>query len=113
MKAHRSVLELVGQTPLVELKNFDTAGSRLFVKLESLNPGGSIKDRMAVSMIDAAEKSGALKPGGTIVEATAGNTGLGLSLVASQRGYKIILVVPNKFAREKVMHCELLGAKVI
>jgi cystathionine beta-synthase len=82
------------------------------MKLESHNPGGSIKDRAALSMIEAAEKSGALKPGGTIVEATAGNTGLGLSLIGALKGYKVILVMPDKFAREKVLHCVGLGAEV-
>ncbi len=108
-----SITELISNTPLLELKKFDTGPCRLFMKIEGDNPGGSIKDRMAVSMIDAAEKDGRLKPGGTIVEATAGNTGLGIALVASQRGYNVIIVVPDKFAREKVLHCELLGAKVV
>jgi cystathionine beta-synthase len=106
------VLKLIGNTPLVEITQFDTGPCRLFVKLESQNPGGSIKDRIALSMIDAAVKDGSLKPGGTIVEATAGNTGLGLALVAALRGYKIILVVPDKMSREKVIHCKALGADV-
>ncbi len=113
MSATPSILSFIGNTPLVELKKFNTGPCRLFLKLEGFNPGGSIKDRMALAMIEAAEKDGRLKPGGTIVEATAGNTGLGLALVASQRGYKVILVVPDKFAKEKVAHCELLGAQVI
>lgn len=106
------ILRLIGNTPLVEIKHFDTGPCRLFVKLESQNPGGSIKDRIALGMIYAAEKSGQLKPGGTIVEATAGNTGLGLALVAALKGYKIILVVPDKMSREKVLHCKALGADV-
>lgn len=113
MKIPFSLLDLIGNTPLFELTKFDAGPCRLFVKMEGQNPGGSIKDRIAVSMIDEAEKDGRLKPGGTIVEATAGNTGLGLSLVAAIRGYKVILVVPDKFAREKVIHCEGLGAKVV
>jgi cystathionine beta-synthase len=113
MTANRSVIELINNTPLLELTKFDTGPCRLFMKIEGDNPGGSIKDRMAVSMIDAAEKSGALKPGGTIVEATAGNTGLGLALVGAQHGYKVVLVVFDKVAKEKILHCELLGAKVI
>lgn len=113
MTANRSVMELINNTPMVELTKFDTGSCRLFMKIEGHNPGGSIKDRMAVSMIDAAEKSGKLKPGGTIVEATAGNTGLGLALVGAQRGYKVVLVVFDKIAREKILHCELLGAKII
>jgi cystathionine beta-synthase len=77
-----SALDLIGNTPLLELSRFDTGPCRLFVKLENQNPGGSIKDRIALSMINAAERSGKLRPGGTIVEATAGNTGLGLAQVA-------------------------------
>ncbi len=108
-----SILDLVGNTPLVEIHGFDTGVCKLFLKLESQNPGGSIKDRIAISMVDEAEKTGKLKPGGTIVEATAGNTGLGLSLVASQRGYKVLLVMPDKFSREKVSHSRALGATVV
>ena len=106
------ILKLIGNTPIVEIKHFDTGPCRLFVKLESQNPGGSIKDRMALAMIEAAEKDGRLKPGGTIVEATAGNTGLGLALIAALKGYKIILVLPDKMSREKVLHCKALGADV-
>jgi cystathionine beta-synthase len=109
---HSSILSLIGQTPMVELTKFDTGPCRLFVKLESQNPGGSIKDRIAVSMIDAAERSGQLQPGGTIVEATAGNTGLGLAQVGIPRGYRIVLVVPDKMSREKVQHLRALGADV-
>ncbi|MEI9992173.1 MAG: pyridoxal-phosphate dependent enzyme [Rhizomicrobium sp.] len=108
----RSALDLIGNTPMIELTHFDTGPCRLFAKLESQNPGGSIKDRIGLSMIEAAEKSGALKPGGTIVEATAGNTGLGLAQVATAKGYKIILVVPDKMAREKILHLRALGADV-
>lgn len=107
-----TVLSLIGQTPVVELSKFDTGPCRLFVKLESQNPGGSIKDRIALSMIDEAERSGELPPGGTIVEATAGNTGLGLAQVGIPRGYKIVLVVPDKMSREKVQHLRALGADV-
>jgi cystathionine beta-synthase len=107
-----SVIDLIGSTPMVELKHFDTGPCRLFIKLESQNPGGSIKDRIALSMIRAAEDDGSLKPGGTIVEATAGNTGLALALVGALRDYKIILVVPDKMAREKVQHLRALGADV-
>jgi cystathionine beta-synthase len=107
-----SLIDLIGRTPVVEIKNIDTGPCRLFIKLESQNPGGSIKDRIAVSMIEAAEKEGYLKPGGTIVEATAGNTGLALALVGVLKGYKILLVVPDKMAREKVQHLRALGADV-
>jgi cystathionine beta-synthase len=111
-KAVRSALDLIGNTPLLELTHFDIGSCRLFAKLESQNPGGSIKDRIGLSMIEAAEKSGQLKPGGVIVEATAGNTGLGLAQVAVLNGYRLILVVPDKMAREKVQHLRALGADV-
>jgi cystathionine beta-synthase len=107
-----SVLNLIGQTPVVELTKLDTGPCRLFVKLESHNPGGSIKDRIALSMIAEAERQGRLAPGGTIVEATAGNTGLGLAQVGIPKGYRIVLVVPDKMSREKVQHLRALGAEV-
>src|SRR5882672_5881037 len=94
--AARGMLELIGNTPLVRVACFDTAGSELWVKLESHNPGGSIKDRIGLSMIAAAERAGTLKPGGHLIEATAGNTGIGLALVAALRGYKLSLVIPDK-----------------
>src|SRR5919107_557570 len=106
------VLGLIGDTPVVEITRFDTGPCRLFVKLESQNPGGSIKDRIALSMIETAERDGRLKPGATIIEATAGNTGLGLALVAARKGYKLILVVPDKMAREKILNLRALGADV-
>src|SRR6516164_9439443 len=102
--AYRNVLEMIGKTPLVELRRLDAGPCRLFLKLENQNPGGSIKDRIALSMIEAAERGGLLAPGGTLVEATAGNTGLGLALVASQKGYWLILVIPDKMAQEKIFH---------
>ena len=107
-----SALELIGATPMLELTGFDTGPCRLFVKLESANPGGSIKDRVARSMIEAAEADGSLKPGGPIVEATAGNTGLGLAQVGVLKGYKILLVVPDKMSREKIQHLRALGVDV-
>ncbi|MBC8952857.1 cystathionine beta-synthase [Xenorhabdus sp. PB62.4] len=112
MAAPRSVLELIGNTPLLELTHLDTGPCQLFIKLENQNPGGSIKDRVALSMIEQAEKQGVLKPGGTIIEATAGNTGIGLALVATMKGYKLILVVPDKMSREKIYHLRALGADV-
>ncbi|HWQ38108.1 MAG TPA: pyridoxal-phosphate dependent enzyme [Burkholderiales bacterium] len=108
-----SVLDLIGNTPLLECRRLDTGACRLYLKLESHNPGGSIKDRIGLSMISAAERDGRLKPGGTLVEATAGNTGLGLALVASQKGYRLILVVPDKMSREKIFHLKAMGAEVI
>lgn len=106
------LLSMIGNTPMVELTKFDTGPCRLFVKLENQNPGGSIKDRVALAMIEAAEASGKLKPGGTIIEATAGNTGLGLALVASQKGYRLILVIPDKMSREKIFHLRAMGAEI-
>jgi cystathionine beta-synthase len=109
----KSLLELIGNTPLLEITHLPTGVCRLFVKLENQNPAGSIKDRIGLSMIEAAERDGRLKAGGTIVEATAGNTGLGLALVASQKGYKLILVVPDKMAREKIFNLRALGTEVV
>ena len=108
-----SLLDLIGNTPILKLKSLDTGPCNLFVKLESGNPGGSIKDRIGLSIIDEAEASGDLQPGGTIIEATAGNTGLGLALIAALKGYKIILVIPDKMSREKILHLEGLGAEII
>src|SRR5450755_16941 len=107
-----AVLELIGGTPLVEVTRFDTGPCTLFLKLESQNPGGSIKDRIGISMIDAAERDGRLQPGGTVVEATAGNTGLVLALVARAKGYRVVLVVPDKMATEKVLHLKAMGAEI-
>ena len=107
-----SLLDLIGKTPMVEVSRMDTGKCRLFLKLESQNPGGSIKDRIALSMIAAAEKEGWLKPGGTIVEATAGNTGLALTLVGQAKGYKVLLVIPDKMSREKIQHLRAMGADV-
>jgi cystathionine beta-synthase len=108
-----SALDLIGRTPVLELTGvFDTGPCRLFTKLESANPGGSIKDRIARTMIEAAEADGRLKPGGVIVEATAGNTGLGLAQVGILKGYSLILVVPDKMAREKIQHLRGLGVDV-
>jgi cystathionine beta-synthase len=107
-----AVLDLIGNTPLVPVTRLDTGPCTLFLKLESQNPGGSIKDRIGLAMIDAAERDGRLKPGGTVVEATAGNTGLGLALVARAKGYGVVLVVPDKMATEKVLHLKALGAEV-
>ncbi len=108
----RSALELIGNTPMLELTHFDTGPCRLFAKLENQNPGGSIKDRIGLSMIEAAERDGSLKPGGTIVEATAGNTGLGLAQVAILKGYRLVLIVPDKMSREKIQHLRALGTDV-
>ena len=108
-----SVLDLIGGTPLIEVTRIDCGPCRLFLKLESANPSGSLKDRPARAMIDAAEAEGRLQAGGTIVEATAGNTGLGLALVGARKGYRTLLVVPDKMAREKVLHAKAMGAEVV
>ena len=107
-----NVLEGIGKTPMVKTSRLDTGPCELYLKLESSNPGGSIKDRIGIAMIEAAEREGKLKPGGTIIEATAGNTGLALALVAAQKGYKTIIVVPDKMAQEKIFHLKALGADV-
>jgi cystathionine beta-synthase len=107
-----ALFQLIGNTPLVQLTQFDTGLCQLFVKLESQNPGGSIKDRVGLAMIEAAERDGRLQAGGTIIEATAGNTGLGLALVGKLKGYRVLLVVPDKMSTEKVLHLKALGAEV-
>lgn len=107
-----SLLSLIGNTPMVQVTRFDVGPCQLFLKLENQNPGGSIKDRIALSMIEAAEKSGRLQPGGSIIEATAGNTGLGLALVAAAKGYKLTLVIPDKMSREKIFHLKAMGAEI-
>ena len=106
------LLDLIGNTPMAELTHFDTGPCRLFVKLEFLNPGGSIKDRIALAMIEQAEKRGELQPGATIVEATAGNTGLGLAMVASQKGYQLVVVLPDKMSLEKINTLRSMGVDV-
>jgi len=113
MKVYRNVLEMIGRTPMLELTQIDTGPCRLFLKLELQNPAGSIKDRIGLSMIEEAERRGALKPGGTIIEATAGNTGLGLALVALQKGYRVVLVLPDKMSQEKIFNLRAMGAEVI
>lgn len=109
----RNILELIGNTPMVEVRHLDTGPCSLFLKLENQNPGGSIKDRIALSMVEAAERDGSLRPGGTLIEATAGNTGLGLALVAAQKGYRLKLVIPDKMSQEKIHHLRALGAEVV
>ena len=113
MDITESLIDLIGNTPILKLKSLDTGPCDLYVKLESNNPGGSIKDRIGLSIIEEAEKSGELKPGGTIIEATAGNTGIGLALIAALKGYRIILVIPDKMSREKILHLEGLGAEIV
>ena len=113
MQVHDNVLELIGETPIVRVKRLDTGLCELYIKLESQNPGGSIKDRIGLKMIEDAERSGRLTPGATLVEGTAGNTGLGLALVAAQKGYRLILVIPDKMSREKISNLRAMGAEVV
>ena len=114
MRYYASMQELIGHTPLVELTHVDVPeGARFFAKLELWNPGGSAKDRIGRSMIADAEKSGRLKPGGTIIEGTAGNTGLGIAFAALNKGYRVIFVVPEKFSVEKQTLMKALGAEIV
>jgi len=113
MTIQDNVLSLIGNTPMVEVKHLDTGICRLFLKLENQNPGGSIKDRIGLSLIEDAEQSGRIQPGGTLVEGTAGNTGLALALVAQQKGYRLVLVIPDKMSREKIFNLKAMGAEVI
>ncbi len=113
-KIFGTILETVGNTPLVGLSRIGRGlPGRLAVKMESFNPGGSVKDRVAVAIVEDAEQSGALRPGGTIVEATSGNTGMGLALVAAVRGYRSIFVMPDKMSDEKIRALRALGAEVV
>jgi len=113
MNVYSNILDMVGNTPMLEVTHIDTGLCRLFLKLELMNPGGSIKDRIGISMIAEAEKRGEIKPGDTLVEATAGNTGLGLALVAEQKGYHLILVLPDKMSQEKIFNLRAMGAEVV
>lgn len=113
MKVFHNVLDMIGNTPMLKVSNMDTGPCELYLKLELMNPGGSIKDRIAVSMIEAAEREGTLKPGDTIIEATAGNTGLGLALVAASKGYPLKIVMPDKMSQEKVNNLRAMGAEVM
>jgi cystathionine beta-synthase len=113
LSAYGNVLEMIGNTPLMAVRRLDTGPCELFLKLENQNPGGSIKDRVGLYLIQAAEASGGIKPGGTLIEATAGNTGLGLALVAGQKGYRLLLVIPDKMSQEKIFHLRAMGAEVM
>ena len=113
MTIYNNILELIGNTPVVKINHLDTGPCTLYAKLESQNPGGSVKDRIGRFMIEQAEKTGKLKPGATLVEGTAGNTGLALALVAAQKGYRLILVIPDKMSREKISNLKAMGAEVV
>lgn len=111
---YESVVDMIGNTPLVRIREFDGLGRvRLYAKLEFLNPGGSVKDRIGPHMLKAAEAAGNLRPGGTVIEPTAGNTGIGLAMAAREAGYRIILVVPDHFSQEKQTIMAALGAEVV
>jgi cystathionine beta-synthase len=113
MHVYSNILEMVGRTPMLRVNRLDTGPCRLFLKLELMNPGGSIKDRIGISMIEEAERRGELEPGATLVEATAGNTGIGLALAAAQKGYRLILVLPDKMSQEKIFNLRAMGAEVV
>src|SRR5436189_1702791 len=111
---HESILQSIGRTPLVRLRRLpEGLQASIYVKVEALNPGGSVKDRVGVAMIAEAERRGWLRPGGTIIEATAGNTGVGLAMVAAVKGYRCIFVLPDKMSREKVQLLKAYGAEVV
>jgi cystathionine beta-synthase len=114
MAKYENILQAIGRTPLIRLRRIGAdIASPIYAKVESLNPGGSVKDRVGFAMVEAAEKAGLLKPGGTIVEATAGNTGLGLALVAAVKGYRLIVVLPDKMSAEKISLLRAYGAEVV
>src|SRR5579864_5919660 len=113
-REYPTVLELVGGTPIVRLDRLSPAGhARILAKLEYLNPGGSVKDRIGLAMIEAAERDGLLRPGGTIVEPTSGNTGVGLAIAAAGKGYRCIFVMPDKMSQEKISMLRAYGAEVV
>src|SRR6476619_6804023 len=110
---HDSILDTVGETPIVKLKTLAPAGAQLFGKLESFNPGGSVKDRLALAVIEQAEFEGRLKPGQTVVEATSGNTGIGLAMVCAAKGYPLVIVMAESFSIERRRLMRFLGARVV
>jgi cystathionine beta-synthase len=114
MARYENILQAIGRTPLIRLRRIGAdIASPIYAKVEALNPGGSVKDRVGFAMVEAAEKAGLLKPGGTIVEATAGNTGMGLALVAAVKGYRLIVVLPDKMSAEKIALLRAYGAEVV
>ncbi|HUW88309.1 MAG TPA: cysteine synthase A [Candidatus Paceibacterota bacterium] len=114
MKVYKNITEVVGNTPLVRLNRItDGAAADVYAKLEFYNPTASVKDRIGISMVDAAEQKGALKPGGTIVEATSGNTGIALAMVGAARGYKVILTMPDSMSKERRMLLRAFGAELV
>ncbi|MGD2132154.1 MAG: PLP-dependent cysteine synthase family protein, partial [Maricaulaceae bacterium] len=112
-RIHDNILSTIGGTPIVRLEKLEKPGVKLFAKVEAFNPGGSVKDRLALGIIEAAEKSGALKPGMTVVEATSGNTGIGLAVVCAQKGYPLVITMAESFSVERRRLMRFLGAKVV
>ena len=113
MARHANILETIGNTPVIRINRLAPPGVNLYVKVEAFNPLGSVKDRLAIGVIEAAEKSGALKPGQTVLEATSGNTGIGLAMVCAAKGYPLVLVMAESFSVERRKLMRFLGAKVI
>ncbi|MGA7789218.1 MAG: PLP-dependent cysteine synthase family protein [Xanthobacteraceae bacterium] len=113
MTKFNSILETIGNTPVVRINRLAPPGVNLFVKIEAFNPLGSVKDRLALGVIEAAEKSGELKPGQTVIEATSGNTGIGLAMVCAAKGYPLVAVMPEQFSVERRRLMRFLGAKVV
>jgi cystathionine beta-synthase len=113
MQVHESLIELFGNTPMIRLRKVTRPGAQVLAKVEYLNPGGSVKDRIALRMVEAAEASGALRPGGTIVEPTSGNTGIGLAIVAMEKGYRCLFVCPDKVGQDKISVLRAYGAEVV
>src|SRR5476651_2357785 len=110
---YQNILETIGNTPVVRINRLAPQGVNLFVKIEAFNPLGSVKDRLALGVIEAAEKSGELKPGQTVIEATSGNTGIGLAMVCAAKGYPLVVVMADPFSVERRRLMRFLGAKVI
>jgi len=113
MPRYANILETVGRTPAVKINRLAPAGINLYVKVEAFNPLGSVKDRLALGVIEAAEKSGELKPGQTVVEATSGNTGIGLAMVCAAKGYPLVVTMAETFSVERRKLMRFLGAKVV
>ena len=110
---HKTILKTIGRTPVVRINKLAPEGAELYVKLEAFNPLGSVKDRLALGIIEAAERAGALKPGQTVIEATSGNTGIGLAMVCAQKGYPLVIVMAESFSIERRKLMRFLGAKVV
>src|SRR5512141_560255 len=113
MTRRANIIETIGNTPVVKINKLTPAGVDLYVKIEAFNPLGSVKDRLALGVIEAAEKSGKLKPGQTVVEATSGNTGIGLAMVCAAKGYPLVVIMAEPFSVERRRLMRFLGAKVV